>query len=256
MKLLRRIGAPIVLILCTIGILCCIAAVVAVWMFRQAASGKVENVAERLDTGLQRALDTTNSVHLALAQARDKVASVNEESAHLRDNGDKKGPTTVVLRKLIREQLGPRVNELDGRMATLSDAAVAVTSLLESLQELPAAQSRVNTEKLERLAEQAPQLVAALQRLQATVSDGDREVAGQEVAAAASQVDLVLQRCQGLLEDWQSDLDAARQDLLQVKTKALTWLLRATIAVTVIGAWVAVSQVSLFVHAWKWWRSA
>ncbi len=257
MELLRRIGAPIVLILSTVGIICCVAGVVAVWMFRQAATGKVENVADRLDTGLRRTLDGTNSVRRALELARDKVANVNEESVHLRDDGDKKGgPTTLVLRRLIREQLGPRINELDGRLATLSDAAVAVASLLESLQELPAAQSRVNTEKLQRLAEQAPQLAATLQRLQAAVGDGGREVAEPEVAAAASQVDVALQKCKWTVEDWQNDLDATRQDLLQIKTTALTWLFRATIAVSVICAWVAVSQISLFAHAWKWWRCA
>jgi hypothetical protein len=56
------------------------------------------------------------------------------------------------------------------------------------------------------------------------------------------------------VDGWQSDLDAAREELPRVRVEVLGWLTPAAIAVSVLGAWVALSQISLFAHARKWCR--
>jgi hypothetical protein len=161
-----------------------------------------------------------------------------------------------LLRNMIDRQLGPNINNLGGRLVTLSDASVAVASLLRSVQELPLGQARhVDPDKLERATEQASQLSSALQKLQATIGEGDKTAGESEVAAATNGVDLVMQRCQVTLDDWQSDLDAAHDALAYFEAHVSRWLTLATIAGTVLCAWIGVGQISLFVHAWKWLRS-
>jgi hypothetical protein len=69
-----------------------------------------------------------------------------------------------------------------------------------------------------------------------------------------ARADVAKVKGQGNIDDWQSELDNAREEIGRVKAEAPGWLTLAAIAVTVISVWGAVSQVSLFVHALKWCR--
>jgi hypothetical protein len=148
------------------------------------------------------------------------------------------------------------MDDLGGRLAALSDAAVAVSSLLQSFEELPANQTgRIKAGQLDRWADQAQRLSATFRKLEVTVRDGDKETSRQEVVAATSEVDLVLQRCQATAEDWPSDLDAAREELLHAKAEMLGWLKTAVVTVTVLSVWMAVGQISHFARALQWYRA-
>jgi hypothetical protein len=57
------------------------------------------------------------------------------------------------------------------------------------------------------------------------------------------------------VEDWQSDLDGAREELARVQAEALGWLTLGAVAVSALCAWVGVSQISLFAYAWGWCRA-
>jgi hypothetical protein len=215
----------------------------------------VQRITDRLDTGLQRASAANQNVQLAVGKARANVANVGEESADLGDAGAKNSRARRTIRALLRQQAGPNIDELGGRLATLSDSAIAVSSMLESFQEVPLARaSRIDPDQLKRRADEAQRLSSILRRLEDAVGDGDTETDRQKVAAATSEVDLVLQNCQATVDAWQSDLDTARDDLAHVKAKMPGWLTCAAIAVTVLCSWVGAGQISLFVHALRWCR--
>jgi hypothetical protein len=151
--------------------------------------------------------------------------------------------------------VGPNLNELSGRLATLSDATVAASSLLQSFQELPGSRTRrITPDQLERWGDQAQQLSGTLRRLEAVVGDGEKTTTGKAVAAATSDVDLILERCQARVDDWQSDLEAAREELRDVKAEILGWLTPAAIVATLLCVWVTAGQISLFAHALQWCR--
>jgi hypothetical protein len=139
----------------------------------------------------------------------------------------------------------------------MSDAAVAVSSLLDSFKELPHGRGlRVEPEQMQRRADEARKISATLRRLEAAVGDGDREAGGREVAATTGEVEDVLQRCLSAVDDWQSDLDGAREDLTRVAGEILGWLRYAAVAVTVLCVWVGAGQVCLFARALRWCRGA
>jgi hypothetical protein len=219
-------------------------------------SQRVEKIDARLGAAMQRASSATQEVQHALQKARADVDRVGKESAGLGTDPMKDRAKAGLLRNMIDRQLGPNVNNLGGRLAVLSDASVAAASLLRSAQELPLVQTgRIEPDKLERATEQASQLSAALQKLQTTIGEGDKTGGEREVAAAANGVDLVLQRCQTIVDDWQSDLDAAQKALAYFESQVSGWLMLGAIGGTVLCAWVGVGQISLFAHAWKWLRS-
>jgi hypothetical protein len=256
MALLRRCCGALVLLLSAVGIICCVAGIIGTWMFYQRVSDKVQMISARLGIGLQRVSAANQNVRRAVEKARADVASVGKESADLGGGGEKSRRASRAVGTLIRQRAGPDLDDLGGRLATLSDVAVAVSSLLQSFQGLPTGRSfRVEPDQLKRRADEAQQLSATLRRLEAALGDGDKETSSREVAAATSQVDLVLQRCLSAVDDWQSDLDTAREDLARVKAEILGWLTYVAIAVTVVCLWVGAGQVSLFARALKWCRS-
>jgi hypothetical protein len=206
---------------------------------------------------LQRAADATQNVRRAVAKARGDVAQVDKESADLRGGGEKGRRASRNLRALLQQKVGPNLEDLGGRLATLSDAAVAVCSLLGSFEELPPRwASRIKPEQWQRWTDQAQQLSHTLGRLEAAVGDGDRGTSGTNVAEATRSVDEVLEKCQATMDDWQADLDAAREGLAQVQAEVLGWWKPAVIAVTLLCGWMAAGQASLFAHALKWCRPA
>jgi hypothetical protein len=246
-----------VALLCTVGIVCCVAGIVGIWMFHQTASAKVENITARLDGGLQRASVANQNVQRALEQARASVGTVSKESTALGGGDEKSRRARSALRKLVRQQVGPNINNLGVQLTTFSDAAAAVSSLLQSFQELPLGQTGfIKLDKMEGWRAQTAQLATTLQRLENAVGDGNTQSSGQEIARASGAVDVALQKCQENVADWQSQLEAAREEVRYVNTKLLGWLSPTMIVLTLLCGWVALGQISLFTHALAWWKGA
>ncbi len=256
MRLFRRAAGATVLLLATVGFVACLAALAGIWMLHQTVYEKVENVTSRLDAGLQRATLANQNVQRALEQARTHVDMVRKESSDLGGRDQKSRRTTSALRKLVRQQLGPDITDLSARLATLSDSAITVSSLLESFQEVPLAQtSRIDSDQLQRRADEARMLSSILRRLEAAVGDGDAESDRQEVASATGEVELFVRKCQATGHAWQFDVDSTRDDLVRVKAKILGWLTWAAIGMTVLCSWMGAGQLSLFACAMRWCRA-
>jgi hypothetical protein len=253
MRLLRRVVGAAVLLLSTIGIVCCVAGIVGVWVTFQVVSDRTQKITERLDTGLERVSVANQNVREALEKARADVANVNKESADLAGGGEKSRRASRAVLTLIQQKAGPDLDDFGGRLATLSEAAVAVSSLLQSFQEMPLGESiHVDSEPLQHRAAEAHQLSANLRRLEPAVVDGEKEISNQDVTDATRRVDLVLSRCEEAVEKWQSDLDAARASLARVKARVLGWMMWSAIALTVLLAWAGLGQISLFGRAVRW----
>ena len=257
MRPLRCALGAVVLALSSLGVLCCTAGAVAVWVARGELSRRAERIDARVAVALERASAANQGLLRALEKARADVRRVSQEAAGLVPGARKNRRAAGLLRKQVQRQVGPKIDALGGRLATSSAAAVAVAALLEGLQELPpGAAGRLDPDRLGRAAGQASQLSAALGKLQAALGEGDEEVTGREVAAAADRVGGVLQKCQATAEDWQSDLGAARERQARLQARLSGWLLLGAVAGTALCVWVGVSQVSLAAHAWKWLRES
>jgi hypothetical protein len=255
MVLLRRFGGALVLIFSAAGVACCAAGVIGIWVFYQAASERVQKGFARLDAGMQRASTATDNLRHAVGKARTNVAEAGRESGDLGPAGGKERRVSHKLKTLIQQKVGPDLENLGGRLATLSDAAVTVSSFLDSFQELlPGRTVRFEPGQLEHWEEEARQLSTGLRRLEAVVDEGGEEPGGQHVTAATSEVDLALQKCQAKADAWRSDLAGAREEIQHVRAKVRGWVTLAAVGVTILLAWVAAGQVSLFAHALRWVR--
>ena len=257
MRWLRRFGGTVVLLLSAAGVIGCAGGVIGIWTCYPSVSEKVQSIAARLDAALERASVADQNVRRAIERARADVAALGKDSADLGGGGEKGRRASRALRTVLQHQAGPNIDDLGGRLATLSDAAVAVSSLLESLQELPAGpRVRAEPDLLQRRAEEARQLSARLRRLEAALGDEQKGPSSQDVAATTGDVDHVLEKCQEAVDGWQSDLEAAREDLARVRAQVVRWQGYVAITMTVLLMWVAAGQVSLFGRALEWLKRA
>jgi hypothetical protein len=255
MGLVRRLVGAVVLLLSTAGTVGCVAGIIGISILCQGVSERVRRITDKLDAGLQRVSAANQNVQIAMGKARADVAHVGKESEDLGDSGKKSRRAARTIRAIIQQQAGPNMDELGGRLSTLSDCAVAVSSLLESFQEVPLARaSRIDSNQLKHRADDVRRLSSILRRLEDTVGDGDAETGRQDVAAATGEVDLVLQKCQATVDAWQSDLDAVRDDLANIKAQLLGWVTLSVVGVTVLCLWVGAGQISLFARALRWCR--
>ncbi len=200
MGLLRRICGAVVLLLSAVGTICCVAGIVGAWLLCHETSERVRRIFDRVDAGLLRITVANENVRNAVGKARADVAAMNKESADLGRGGEKSRRAAGKVRTLIQQQTRPDVDDLGGRLDTLSDASVAIASLLQSVEELPPERNlHLDPNQLKRTADDAHQLSAILQRLEAAVGDSDKDVDPREVAAETSKVEIVLEKCETTL---------------------------------------------------------
>jgi hypothetical protein len=255
MRLMRRLLAAIVLALSVLGVIGCIAGVVTAWVVRADMTRAIAAAETRIATAIERVSAANQRIQLALQGARTEIDLVHAGATNLAPEPEKNRRVAGMLRKRVRQQLGPNIDDLSGRLAIGSDTAIAIGSLLQSLQESPVGHSgRIDPAKLEQMTNQASRLVAAFQKLQAAMGDDDQAAVKQDVISATGDVTSLLQQCETRVDEWQSELQAAGAELPVLKERILGWLTIAAVAVTVVLAWGGVSQVSLATHAWTWLR--
>jgi hypothetical protein len=99
-----------------------------------------------------------------------------------------------------------------------------------------------------RLAEVGP-VAWELSRLFAE-SDVDVGDAGKQV----SLVEKALKAMQGLIAEYEPQLTQFRQRTEALKSKTFAWITPAAVLISVACFWIALSQVSVLIHAWSWWK--
>jgi hypothetical protein len=107
-------------------------------------------------------------------------------------------------------------------------------------------------DRLVRPTDEVRQLSTTLRRLEAALSDGEKEASQRDVEGATSEIDSVLQRSQTAVENWQSDLAAARADVARVGREIPVWMTYAAIAATALCVLMGAGQICLFGRALRW----
>jgi hypothetical protein len=71
-----------------------------------------------------------------------------------------------------------------------------------------------------------------------------------------SQIEQALKRMRALIAGYELQVTQVRQRTDQLKSRTLPWITPASVLVSLVSFWIALSQVSLLSHAWSWWRQS
>src|SRR5262249_32053750 len=101
MGLLRRLVGAVVLLLSTVGTVCCVAGILGIWMLYPGISERMQRITDKLDAGLQRVSAANQNVQLSVGKARSDVANVGKETSGLSGVGNKSRRAARTIRALI-----------------------------------------------------------------------------------------------------------------------------------------------------------
>src|SRR5262249_13891295 len=74
-----------------------------------------------------------------------------------------------------------------------------------------------------------------------------------DAATQLSRVDRGLRKLQRLMPEYESRMEEVRQRTEQLRSRTFAWITPVAVLLSAVCFWIAVSQVSLLVHAWGWW---
>jgi hypothetical protein len=69
-----------------------------------------------------------------------------------------------------------------------------------------------------------------------------------------SQTERALKSVGELIAEADSRVRQIRQQTDDAKAKIFYWMTPASVLISLVCLWIALSQVSLLVHAWSWWK--
>jgi len=257
MATLKRILAILVIGLCILGILVAGAAILGVWRMNspvtealvKTVSG-LEVVVGGIGDGLERLTGGVETASAAVALIEDTVTVAGDTLAQ-------STPVLELLSRIFGDQLLPTVSSGLETARSLGESALAVNSALETINLLP-------TVSVPTLPPELTSLAQDLIDLETQVQEGAQQVQDMKVAAVESVVTPVTEgtaRMQSTLDGVSTKTSTASEKLsetgaglAELRSQLPLYIDLASLATTLILAWLILAQVSLLVHALNYVR--
>ncbi len=253
MNVCKRILAGLTLILSAVGLLLGIAGGVGVWVAKGPATAKATRVFGRIEAALDVAEHNLDQVQVALARAAERLDGARQEQQNLAGQPQQSNVIRRTMARTVQQRIAPEVGNAHDKLHTVAEAAVVVNSVLEDLGNIPfLSASGLDldslTEMNDRLAGVGPAAWELSRLLGEPGADADAE------GAQLSRIDRALQSMRTSVAEYEPQLAQVRQQKEELKSRTLPWITPATVLLSAVCFWIALSQVSLLFHAWSWWK--
>jgi hypothetical protein len=255
MNLLKSILAALTVLLSVGMLLLSLAAGIGVWIVKQPATDKATRVFGRIEAALDIAQQNLDQVKASLARAAERLDGAREEQQKLAQMPRGNNVLRRTLARTVQRQLAPELGDAHEKLHTVAEAAVVVNTVLEDVGNFPflsvaGLDLGGLTEINSRLSEVAPAAWELSRLLGEPESDADA------ASNQLSRIDRTLKTLRGMISEFEPWLTQVGQRTEWLKSSILRWITPAAVLVSVVCFWIALSQVSLMVHAWSWWKRA
>jgi hypothetical protein len=251
----KRILAGLALLLSAAMLLLSLAGGVGVWVVKGPVTAKATRVFGRIDAALDVAEQNLDQVKASLARAAERLDSAREEQRKLAQRPPPRSTLQRLVARKVLPRIAPDLGNAHEKLHAVAEAAVVVNSVLEDVGNFPLLS--VPGLDLDRLAEMNSRLAdvgpAAWELSRLLGEPGpDSDAAGAQL----SRIERALQTMRGLIAEYEPRLTEVRQRTQALKSRTLPWVTPAAVLISVVCAWIALSQVSLLSHAWSWWKQS
>jgi hypothetical protein len=218
-----------------------------VWAAKKDADRQVECLAAKAQSAGGLAAHAIDLIREIIARARERLAAARAQSVE----PDPKANDPLVrfaLRKAQRDLPG-EVERARDAVGVASEAVLVAGAVLDVFGELPGDGSRYGI--------RADEVEAARDQLDAASRDlkSARSIFGVPIEGASQEqlrnVDMALDRAQGITDHFEGLLDNTRQKVETTKQEARTWSLRAAAGITALMAVAALGQVFMARACWR-----
>ncbi len=252
MIVVTRLLAALVFLVAAAMLLLSLAGGVGVWIVKEPATAKTAKIFERIDAALNVADQGLAQVETSLTQAAQRLADARQEQQKLAQQAQPNNALQRFLARTVQQQIAPGMTDANQKLFAVAEAVVVINSVLEDVGNFPLLSvTGLDTERLDdinrRLAD-VPPAVWDLSRLMGeTAPEADEQF---------SRIQQALQTLQGLVAAYAAQVTEVRQRTDGLKARVFAWITPAAAAISAVCFWIALSQLSLMVHACSWWKGS
>jgi hypothetical protein len=254
MKVCKRILAVLILLVAAVGLLLSLAGGVGAWMVKAPVTEGATSVFERIEAALKVADESLGQVKASLARAAERLDSAREEQRTIAQNPPRGAVLKRRLARTVQQRIAPELGDAHEKLHTVAEAAVVVNSILEDVGSFPFLSiTGLDVSSLREMNNSLSNVGPAAWEL-------SRLFGGQETGSDAaasdqlSRIQRIMKTLRRLVAEYEPRLQAVRQRTEELKSRTLSWITPATVLVSAVCFWIALSQVSLMAHAWSWCR--
>jgi len=250
MHVCKRILAGLVLLLSAAGLLLSLAAAVGVWVVKGPWTDRATHVFERVEAKLDVADQGLDHVKSSLARASERLDAAREEQRKLAQEPQRQGALGRMLARTVQQSVAPQIGDAHEKLHTVAEAAVVVNAVLEDVGNFPfLAASGLDLDRLEEMNRRLADVGPAAWELSRLLGEPEPD---SEAGAQLSRVDQALKAMGRLVDEYKPQVTEVRRRTEALKSNFLRWVTPASVLVSVVACWIALSQVSLMAHAWSW----
>jgi hypothetical protein len=260
MSIVRKIVAVIVMVVCVIMFVASLGGAFGAWWAKAEANQVVADLAGLATSTVQRAQETTTGISTGLDQA---VTAVETISATVQTAGQKlesSNPIASAVEKALDTDLSPVTDRLPVSTGNLVGAVKTFQETMDRLDKIPfVGQQSPKIQKLQKLdaaLTQVEQIAKSVRDLKASLA-AKKEIATDmvpQLTATLSDLSSNLSAVKGKVGEVDQAMSEVEAAVPQIQSKIMSYVNAAAIGATLLFVWLAVSQVSLFLHALAWFK--
>jgi hypothetical protein len=245
------------MLLSTVTLLLCVAGGAGVWIVKGPVTAKANHVFERIEAALDIADAGLEHVKTSLDRAGERLASAREEQRQIARAPGKLGTAKRFLARTVQQRVAPELGNAHEKLHTVAEAALVVNAVLEDVGNFPfLAVSGLEVGDLTTINSTLSRVESSAWELTRLLGESGQTPDSDADSAQVSRIEQTLKRLQGLIAEYEPRVTEVRRRTEELKSWTLPWITPAAALVSVICFWIALSQVSLFCHAWSWCRPA
>jgi chromosome segregation ATPase len=254
----KRIAGLILVILSCVFFALSLAGLVGIWVYNTPLTERVLTSIDTTSADLEGAAVAIESskAELISAEAQLELLQAILETLGVNAAEDLNRLADIVSR--VEDTLSPVLNSVSSGINMLRDSLLTIKDTLEAINELPLVNIQIpGIESIEEGADQLGSLQTQIEegggkieQLSQTTQDTVDSISTGFAALEASINSLLK-----TLNEYEGKIEAAQEQLLYLEENVPTWIDLASVILTVLLVWLAVSQVGLFILGWSFFKN-
>lgn len=253
----KHIVGLVLVILSCIFFALSLAGLIGVWVYNGPLTEKALSTIETTSTDLAGALEAIESskAELISADAQLELLQAILETLGVNAAEDLNRLADIVNR--VESTLSPVLNSVSSGINTLRESLLTIKDTLETINELPLV--NIQIPGIETIEEGANQLG----NLQTQIEEGGGKIEQlsqttqdtvDSLSTGFAELETSIKSLLVTLDEYELKIEAAQDQLLYLETNLPTWIDTASIILTILLVWLGISQVSLFIIGWSFFK--
>ncbi|MFN8472891.1 MAG: hypothetical protein U0822_11930 [Anaerolineae bacterium] len=246
MRILKEIGAGLVLVLAVVGFVACVAALVAIWGFREPMKASIAGSLTTNAVTLQTIEQGLREESAAMANVRESLSRIDAAAAQ----ANPAGAATAQIARSVNDDLLPKVSSALDLAAGARDKLSALAPALDALKRIPFITVPSLTDEMDGLSQRITDAQQSVQNLRTALSQMAADPAiTPRITAETARISTSVAAAQTSLDGDAESVAAVRANLLQTSAAITTLIDRLTLILTFLLPILAAGQVVLFLSA-------